>query len=873
MRPPRVAEWLLRLATPRADREFLLADIGEEFERVVRESGPSAASRWYWRQAAASIRPLGRERAERQLRRVKKMRGVSTAGILGDFSQAARFLRRRPAISLTVVATLTVAFSVTLAAYSIIHAVMLAPLPFASAEQIVTVRVTGPTLSRRVRTASRPDLEDWRERSSAFAALGAYTEQPYRLTGRGEPRQIDAVRVTSDFARVFGIEPALGRGLNAADFTAGSQPVVLVSHAFWVSEFGKSPAAVGQLLRLDDRSFEIVGVLPDVGMPLPTTRSQIWVPLIPREGVFWEHARGTGWLSVIGRIRDGVTIEQADADLSAVAQNLAREYPDTNRAKIDAELVPFRTELTGPVAPMLQLLAAALAAVMIVGCANIGSLLAASGASRQREFAIRSAIGAGRLQLAGQIAAETVMLCAAAALLSLVLFPVLVAAFLTLYPSPLPRTVPQGMSVTMVLPALTLGAVVAILLIVPQLLRIVRLRSTEDLNGVRTISTRGERASRGILVGLQVALSFVLIAAGTSFVRTVSRLYNVDPGYRSEGVLVFGVSPSPSQQSGEAAVQFYRQTLETIREMPGIVAAGSAVGVPMTSYGWQFGIRPPGTTTDVLVAVNLVSPGYLETLGIRLREGRLLTDAEQNGGAGVAMINEPLARVLGGNVVGRKFPYSGAMWEIVGVIEGVRQVRPRDDPRPELFIPWHMAGRRSQSVVVRTEGDPLAHLPAITAKVHAIDPSVPLTDVARLDDRLRDAVALDRFRAVVLATLSAIAVVLAALGAYSITAFSVARRSREYGIRLALGERPSSVGRRAIVTAMLPAAIGIVAGIGITLAGAQWVQTFLYGVTAADAATIIGTAAILLVIAVMSAAPSARRAASIDPVLALLRDA
>jgi predicted permease len=509
---------------------------------------------------------------------------------------------------------------------------------------------------------------------------------------------------------------------------------------------------------------------------------------------------------------------------------------------------------------------------MIVGCANIGSLLAASGASRQREFAIRSAIGAGRLRLARQIAAETVMLCVAAALLSLALFPALVRAFLALYPSPLPRAVPEGMSVAMALPALTLGAVVAVLLTIPQLLRIVRLRSSEDLNGVRTISTRGERATRGILVGLQVALSFVLIAAGISFVRTVSRLYSVDPGYRSEGVLVFSLSPSPLQQSGEAAVQFYRQAVEAIREMPGIVAAGSAVGVPMTSYGWQFGIRPPGTTTDVLVAVNLVSPGYLDTLGIRLHEGRLLTNEDQNRGTGVAMINDQLARVLGGNVVGRKFPYSGAMWEIVGVIEGVRQVRPRDEPRPELFIPWHMAGRRPQSIVVRTEGDPLALLPAITAKVHAIDPSAPLTDVARLDDRLRDAVGLDRFRAVVLASLSAIAVVLAALGAYSVTAFSVARRSREYGMRLALGERPSSVGRRAIVTAILPAALGIAAGMAITLAGAQRVQTFLYGVTAADPATIMGTTAILLVIAVLSASPSARRAASIDPVLALLRD-
>ena len=871
MRPPRVAERILRLATPHEDREFLLADIAEEFERIAHESGRAAADRWYWRQVAASIRPLGRERAEQQLRRVRARR-LSSAGTFGDLAQAARFLRRHPGISITVVATLTVAFSVTLAAYSIIHAVILAPLPFTSPDQIVTIRVTGPTISRGVRSSSRPDFEDWRERSSAFAALGAYTEQPYRLTDRGEPREVEGARVTQDLGRVFGVAAALGRTFNATDFNPGSQPVVVITNAFWATEFGKSPNVLGQLLRLDDRSFEIVGVLPELGVPVPAAQTQIWVPLIPREGAFWEHSRGTGWLNVLGRIRDDVTHEQADADLSAIAENLARQYPDTNRGKIDAELVRLQSVLTGPVAPMLQLLAAALGAVLIVGCANIGSLLAASGASRHREFAVRSAIGAGRIHLARQIAGETLLLCATATAASLVLFPLLVRAFLALYPNPLPRAVPEGVSFGMVVPALALSLAVACLLIAPQLLRVVRIRSAEDLNGMRTISSRSERASRAMLVALQVALSFVLIAAGISFVRTVSRLYSVDPGYRSEDVLVFSVSPSPSQSSAEAALQFYQQVVDAIRNVPGVSAAGSAVAVPMTSYGWQFGIRPEGSTTPVLVAVNLVSPGYLETLGIRLREGRLLTLEEQQRGAGVAMVNEPLARVLGGNVVGRKFPYSGAQWEIVGVIDGVRQHQVRDEPRPEFIIPWHMAGRRPQSIVVRTHGDPLALLPAITTKVHAIDPSAPLTDVARLDDRLRDAVGLDRFRAVVLASLSAIAVVLAALGAYSVTAFSVARRSREYGIRLALGERPSSVGRRAIVTAILPAAIGIVAGIAITLAGREWVQTFLYGVTAADTPTIVGTTAILLLIAVISASPSARRAASIDPVLTLLRD-
>ena len=868
MTPPRLARWLLRLAAPRADREFLLADAAEEFERIALESGRRAAVRWYWGQALTSIRPLGCERAEQRLRRVRTAR-LSTSGLLADLSQGARFLRRHPAISLTVVATLAVAFSVTLAAYSIIHAVILAPLPFQSPDKIVRVRVTGPTIARGVRSSSRPDFEDWRQRSSSFTALAAYTNQQYRLTGRGEPREAETVRVTSDLHAVFGLGPALGRMFHDSDFHPGSQRVAIITHAFWVSEFAQSPSVLGQMLRLDDSAYEIVGVLPDVGMQTPSDQHQIWIPLIAREGVFWESSRGTGWLTVIGRVRDDVTLEQAVADLSSVATNLAREYPDTNRGKTDAELSPLRDDLIGPVAPMLQLLAAALGAVLIIGCANIGSLLAASAANRNREFAVRSAIGAGRLHLARQIAGETLLLSVAAAVVAFAAFPLLVRAFVALYPNPLPREVPTGISISMIVPAVGLALTVTALLVFPQLLRVGRLRASGDLTGTRTISSRGARASRGLLVALQVALSFVLIAAGVSFVRTVSRLYNVDTGYRPEGVLVFNVNPSPTQTSGEAALLFYDQVVQAIRDLPGVTAAGSAVAVPMTSYGWQFGIRSQGTTIDVLVGVNLASTGYFDALGVRLRQGRLLTRDEQLRGTNVAMVNEPLARVLGGAPVGSKFNYSGRSWEIVGVIDGVRHVRPRDEPRPELIIPWHIAGRRPQAVVVRAQGDPLSLLSAIRARVQAIDPTAPLSDVARLDDRLRDAVGLERFRAIMLATLASIAVVLAALGAYSVTAFSVARRSREYGIRLALGERPASVGRRAMTTAILPAMLGVIAGAAITLAGARWVQTFLYGVSASDVTTITGTALSLMAIAVIAAWPSARRAATIDPVLAL----
>jgi putative ABC transport system permease protein len=296
------------------------------------------------------------------------------------------------------------------------------------------------------------------------------------------------------------------------------------------------------------------------------------------------------------------------------------------------------------------------------------------------------------------------------------------------------------------------------------------------------------------------------------------------------------------------------------------------VSAPMMTGGWSFGIRPPGAPADILVGVNLTTPGYFEALRIRVIEGRLLTDEEQRAGKGVAVVSEPLAKLLGGRVIGTQFRYSNANWEIVGVVEGIRRTRPRDEPLPELIIPWHMAGPRPQTIVVRTAGDPLAVLPAVMAKVQAIDPTAPLTNATRLEDRVRSALGLERFRATLLSALAGIAVLLAALGVYSVTAYAVARRTREYGIRLALGERPASIGVRALRTALLPAIVGLLSGVAIALSSAQWIDSFLYGVKGADPMTLSASAAALMLLAVAAGASSARRAATIDPVLTLAQE-
>jgi hypothetical protein len=292
----------------------------------------------------------------------------------------------------------------------------------------------------------------------------------------------------------------------------------------------------------------------------------------------------------------------------------------------------------------------------------------------------------------------------------------------------------------------------------------------------------------------------------------------------------------------------------------------------MTLGGWRFGIMPPGATAATLVTVNLSTSGYFDTLGIPLRAGRLLTEDEQRRGENVVVVNEALARILGegGSAVGRRLQYSGRSWEVAGVVAGARTAGPRGEPMPEVFLPWHMAGARPQAIVVRATGDPLRLLPAITARVQNIDPSTPLADVARLDDRLHRAVAHERFRASLLAALAAVAVALAALGAYSVTAYNVARRRREYGIRLALGERPASIWRRAMVATGAPACVGCLAGIAGSLALARWIESFLYRVSPSDAPTLALATAFVLLIAFAAGSSSARRASRVNPATALI---
>ena len=867
MKPPRLAEWFVLRSTPPDTRDALRADLAEEYGRRLVAIGPRAARAWYWRQVRRSVPPLLRARLLRSPRASGDARGSA-------WREATRSVLRHPRVSAVCIVTLALASCAALAAGTIVHTMALRELPFPDSNRVVALWNVGPALSSSVRSVSFQDLEDWRARSSVLDFVSGEIGETFTLTGRGEPRRISAVRVARDFDRVLAVRPLVGRLFEPGDFDAGAHYVAVLSHSFWRQEFGASISALGETVTLDDRSYLIVGVLPPMPTSLPAEPHELWVPLIARPGVFWENSRGTTWLNAVGRLKPGVPVDAARAELSAVAAALSQEYPGSNAERVAIEVQPLRNLLAGTAARPLLLLASAVAAVLLVAWANLINLMMTHATTRRREFAVRLAIGADRHQVISQILVESAIAAGVGAALGLGLVPALLDGFVSLYPGTLWRAGELTLGPGVIAGAAVLAVTGAGLLAIPQARYLAwRDLTAEVRHGQRVTSSPFERRARMGLVATQVAFSVVLLTAGVVFARTYASLGVLDTGVDTDDVVVFEVSPSRSRFASAAqAGVFFQQVREALQSVPGVRGAGAGMHVPIAGgSGWSFPLGRNATPGNdgALVRVNIVSPDYFEVLGIRIVQGRPFSTAEhQRGGPAVVMVNETLARLLRPmSETGGRMDYDGTR-EIVGVVANTFG-RPGEAAPPVLYMPWHNAGTRPQRIAVRTAGDPLDLLPSLSRRIHAIDPAAPISNVVRLREALEDSLAPQRFRATMLAALSALALVLAALGAYSVTAFTLAVQERENGIRRALGEPPRVTATRILGTAVVPAAAGALLGAGVAAVLAPSVQTLLHGVSARDPVVIGGVAALLLVVAGLASALPARSAMRVDPAVVL----
>lgn len=854
MRPPRISELIVRLSAASADRRFVLDDLAAEFDRLVAAEGPERARSWYRRQAVSSITPLLATRP------LAVRRSLRASALMNDARQAARWLRRHPLLAAVVTGTLAGAFAVCLAALDVADAALLRPLSYSDPHQLISAWITGPARPATVRVVSTPDFVDLRERTKSLAAIVAYTPEALTLTGRGDARQIEALRISEGLERVLGERAAEGRFFVRSDFAPGGGHVAMLSYGFWQREFGGHPSAIGGTLILNDQAYQIVGVTRRHRATLPVDEHDLLVPLIPRARAFWENSRDSGWLTTLGRLAPGVSTTVAQEELTSVARALEADFPATNKGRGEGRVSLVLDDLSGPVAPALFLLGAAVAALLLIAVGNVVNVLQAAAGRRRQEFAVRRSLGAGR-RLIGQLFFEHLFMCATAGLLALLTAPMLAQSFLAISPRSIPGAAEGDVTLIGVAACVVLVLLLTVGLTIPHL---VSRGSTDESAALRMRSitpTHRESFVRGGLVGLQMALSLVLVAATAAFVRTADRLASVDMGFRPDRVLTITATPSPGRyKSQEAALQYYDNVVDAIRRVPGVESAASAVGVPFASGGWQFSMHRPGDQSPTLITVNLTTDRYFETIGTRLLAGRLLTPDEQKNGASVVLVNEPFAKFLAGqgSAVGQKLPYSGRMWEIVGVVEGARQRSLRRPATAELYLPWSQAGARAQTFVVRTAAPAMDLAPAIVAAIRRVDASTPVSSVVPLSSRIDEAMGAELFRAALLAALAIVAVLLAGLGAYGVTAHVVESRVPEYGIRLALGESRMSIVRRALGTSVIPTVAGVIAGAVLMLSLGQRLAAFMFDTNPRDLKTMTLAACALVALSIVAGLRSAR---------------
>ncbi len=793
--------------------------------------------------------------------------------MVGDqLTSVCRRVARRPLIPAVVVATLAVGIAAVTAVFTVADTVLLQPLPLPDSGRIVRFYSTLPDAGA-VSSVNYFDIRDVAATARSFSAVSPY--QTGTTTWRADtgPEPLAIVRTGPGFMRVLGARPALGRDFADEDFAVGGPAVAIATDRFWrrlaIGHAGVDAAVVN----LDGRLVRIVGVLPPMTFLFPDD-VDLWVPLVIAPDSFLFNRQSVS-LGAIGRVDGTASVAQASEELAAIIGGLRSEHPATSGRR-SMEMRVLADTLSSAVRPTILLLATGVLGVLLVAAVNVADLLLSDAAARRHEFAIRAALGGDRRRLSIGVSLEACLLAGLGLGGALLLVPTMISALLSLYPTPLPRLAEIGLGPRGIAVALLATGVSATLMLWPLIRSTFRAESPAALRlGARTAGGTGRRLGRWLVAG-QVALSIVLLVAGAQLTRTFLTASSAALGFEPQGVLTFHVAPPTSRYAdATAAARFHVQMAEAIARIPSVTAVGSTQFLPFAAGNWGDNFRRVGTTDQAPnlpdAAIHIITPGLPEALGLPLRAGRAFAESDRAGAEPVVLVNEVLAaRWLEGAPLGRQIEFNERVWRVVGVVGDKRQTTLVEPPGPELYFPWAQMGRAAGWLVVRVAGAPLEVLAAVKAAAHTVDPTVPLMRVDSMEARVARAMAPERFRATLATALGAVAVVLVILGLYGVLAHAVANRSREIGVRMALGATPASVGRQVLSEAIGLTAGGVVAGLVLTTLLGRWLQAFLVGdLQARDPLLLAGISAVLLAVAVIAAWIPARRASGIAPTVAL----
>jgi predicted permease len=797
-----------------------------------------------------------------------------------DVRVGARVLRRAPSFALVAILTLAIGIGANTAIFGVLRSVLLRPLPYPQAEQLVQLWSDHRALGRAdPEWLTPPDFADMRNDNTTFSAMAAYQGWFPDLTGNGDPESLRGALVSGNFFDVLGTRPHVGRLLSMADDDASVPPVVVLSHALWERRFGSDPNVVGKDLMLNGISRKVVGVLPEsFRAPVAFASPEIFTP--SRRPLNGGCGRGCVVLRAIGRMKPGVTVRQAQADLARIAARIAKDFPETN-GKVGSWLVPLHEQITGDTKPALFALSAAVGFVLLIGCVNLANLLLVRGAARGREIGVRAALGAGRGRVIRQLVTENALLAVAGGVLGLALGVAGTRALGVLVPDSV-RQVQEirvdgivllfATAITLV-SALAFGLVPALHAVRPGLMT--ALRSNGQQSG-----TSGNRL-RSVLVVTQLSFAVVLLVSAGLLLRSFLMMQRVDLGFRTEGVYLASVQ-FPGSRYPERARTFtiIQDLVSRLRANPTIRTAEATDIVPLSGGDQDLSVIPigaaPPPNAPPSVWYRAVTPGYLRAMQMRLVNGRTFTDDDREGAPRVAIVNEETARRLwpGQNPIGRVAALGGNEADsprvtVVGVTASARQDGPTEPFKPEMFVPLAQLASRGVFIVLEPSRDVAAMSAAVRQTLHDIDPLVPMPTLERLSGRVETAVALPKLYATMVTLFAAAALLLAALGVYGVMSYGVTQRQREIGVRLALGAEPAGIRRMVLSQSGRLAAMGLVIGTGGALFLGQLIGKLLFGVTRFDAPTLVAVPIVLGVVTIVASWIPARRAMRLDPLSAI----
>ena len=808
--------------------------------------------------------------------------------LLKDLRYGFRMLAKKPAFTAVAVIALALGIGANTAIFSVVNTVLLKPLPFKDPDRLMMVWEENSKLGFPKDTPAPANFVDWKEQNQVFEDMAAIADQTFNLTGVGEPEKLEGQRVSASFFPMLGVEPVLGRSFLPEEDAAGAERVAIITDGLWQRRFGSDPSIIGKPLTLNGQPYTVVGVLPKnfrFPDPFQSTMEEnaIWVPIAFSS----EEAgnRGGHYLLVYARSKPNVTVKQAQADMSTIAARLQQQYPDTNTS-VGAVVTSLHEQVVGDIRPALLILLGAVAFVLLIACANVANLLLARAAARQKETAIRTALGATRSRLIGQFLTESVLLAGMGGVVGLLLAIIGMKLLVALMPASISQAKDISIDAKVLGFTFLVSALTGVIFGLAPALHASRPDTNESLKegGKGTAGVARSRV-RNLLVEAEVALALVLLICAGLLINSFLRLRNVDPGFNASGLLTMKVVlPRSKYPDAPKRTAFYNELLQRVESLPGVQSAGVITNLPLTFKGNSGGVaiegRPEPAPDEIpIVITRTVSPDYFRTMNIPVLKGRQFSPQDSPDSERVVIVSETTARNFwpGEDALGKRIKLGGfnsdAPWlSVVGIVKDVRQFELDVDPKPQAYFPYtqmtysYLAPR---DIVVRTAVDPLSLAAAVRNEVWSIDKDQPVSNITTMEQIMSDSVARQRFNMLLLAIFAAVALVLAAVGIYGVISYSVTQRTHEIGIRMALGATSGDVLRMVVGQGFKLVAVGVGTGLPTAFVLTRLMESLLFGVSATDPMTFAAISVTLVAVAMLASYIPARKATKVDPMVAL----